>query len=86
MTAPQEPIVLEFTEFISGDCGCTWTYDIKGRTKSIKFLYGNCAVIEHRIAFNHAQAYREEIPVNLPKRGRGRPRVPGGQWHKKPVK
>lgn len=86
MTAPQEPIRLAFRQSIPFECECTWDYNIDTQIKSVKFLNKNCEVEKHRKAFDIAQSYREEIPVNLPKRGRGRPRVPGGQWHKKAVK
>jgi hypothetical protein len=87
MTSPQEPIRLAIIQSIPWNCDCTWEFDTKSDTKSLKFLYANCGVLEHRQAFAKAQA-AEEVLVGIiqPTRKRGRPRNPGGQWHKKPVR
>jgi hypothetical protein len=83
-TYPVPAIEISLFQPLPNGCGCTWSYDLTRRVKYIKFLYSECPVFEHRLAFADASTPIPEIvPVATEKRGRGRPRNESGQWHRK---
>jgi hypothetical protein len=50
-TAPIVPIELPMSFPIPDGCGCSWGVDAVLRVKYIRYLYADCAVRAHRIAF-----------------------------------
>jgi hypothetical protein len=83
-TYPIVPIELPIDGWIPERCACAWAYDHKRRVKYIKFLHANCPVTRHRVAFDNSHIETPIVVTKLPeKKGRGRPKVESGQWHKK---
>ena len=83
-TIPIDPIELPLWAPLPDGCGCSWGYDMTRGRKYVKYLYRECAVMVHRIAFVDSQISTPEITiVTKKKRGKGRPKNESGQWHKK---
>jgi len=73
-TKPLVPIELPMTSPIPGLCGCTWGVDLELRVKYIRWLYADCLVLAHRIAFGDARALAGielEVVKEEPKKARG---------------
>jgi hypothetical protein len=75
-TVPIVPIELPISQPVPETggipCGCSWGVDLKLGVKYIRYLYKDCPVMAHRIAFGDAQIMTPMIVHSEPeKRGRG---------------
>ena len=70
-TIPIVPIELPMSSPTPDGCGCSWGVDLKIKRKYIRYLYADCRVMAHRIAFGDSQLPTPLIVRTEPKKKRG---------------